>query len=61
MKFQDLYEEKGTVPVPPYSSAHKSDDTILPVQVVSHLGGAPIGGGETPVEHSGFLKTVLHT
>jgi len=28
--------------------AHKSDDDVVPVQVVSHVGGAQRGGGETP-------------
>jgi hypothetical protein len=41
---------EGTLPVPPYYLCAESDDNILPVQGVSHLGGSRSGGGETPVE-----------
>ena len=46
---------EGTVPVPPYYSCADSDDDVVPVQVVSHLGGAEVAGEKTLVERSGFF------
>ena len=33
--------KEGTVPTPPYNTCAERDDDGLPVQVVSHLRGAP--------------------
>ena len=44
------------MPVPLTASALKNDDDIVPVQVLSYLGGSRSGWGETPVERSDFLN-----
>jgi len=40
--------EEGTVPIPPYRPCAESDDDVLPVQEVSHLGGAEAAGVKPP-------------
>jgi len=36
--------KEGTVPIPSYHRPAERDDNVLPVQVVSHLGGAEAAG-----------------
>ena len=36
--------KEGAVPTPPYHTSAERDDDEVPVQVVSHLGGAPAAG-----------------
>jgi hypothetical protein len=40
---------EGTVPVPPGRPCAERDDDVLPVQAVSHMGGAQSGGDEATV------------
>ena len=51
-----MLDKVGAVPVPPYRPCADCDDNVLPVQMVSHLGGAQSGGGETPVSVQVFLN-----
>jgi len=44
MKQQDISDEEGTVPVLPYRPCADSDGDVLPVQELSHLGGAEVAG-----------------
>ena len=46
------------MPVPPYRPCAVSDDNVVPVLEVSRYEGSQSGGGKTPVECSGSLKTV---
>jgi hypothetical protein len=48
--------KEGTVPVPSYSSCAWSDDDVLPVQELSHIGRNLSGGGETPVSVQVFFE-----
>ena len=44
------YDDKGTVPAPPFGPCAQRDDNVIPVHAVSHFGwGSRSGGGETPV------------
>jgi hypothetical protein len=49
------------VPVPLFRPCAESDDNVLPVQMVSHWGGAQSGGSETPVSVQVFKKTFLQS
>ena len=51
---------EGTVPVSSCPPLLESDDDVVPVQVLSHRGGAKAAGVK-PCERSGFLKTVLQS
>jgi hypothetical protein len=50
---------EGTVPVPPYCPCALSDDDVIPVQVVSHLGGTEATGVKPLLSVQFFLKQFL--
>ena len=43
-----MLDKVGAVPVPPYPPCADCDDNVLPVQMVSHLGGAEAAGVKHP-------------
>ena len=53
--------EEGTIPAPHTTLVPKSDDDVVPVQVLSHFGAGRSGGGKSPVERSGFFNIFLQS
>ena len=52
--------KEGTVPTPPYHISAERDDDVVPVQEVSHLGGAQAAGVKPPRAFR-FLKTCIQS
>ena len=52
--------KEWTVPTPPYHTCAERDDDVVPVQVVSHLGGAPAEEVKPPRAFR-FLKTCIQS
>ena len=47
--------EEGTIPVPHTTLIPKSDDDVVPLQVLSHFGGTGAAGAKVLLSVQGFL------